>query len=113
MLYNTYTTLEMMEVQVREVSLGNDWSVREVVGKGPTDTARFYFHKGRRAPRIPIDGVLAQQLAGYTLIEKDLRSVLIWLKEIERLVPKAERRKGASISPDRSRFDILKGIYVA
>ena len=55
---------------MREVDLGEGWTVREVAGKSATDGLRFYFFKKQRAIRIPLDGVLVQQMAGYSLIEK-------------------------------------------
>jgi|SRR6266850_799073 len=99
---------------MREVDKGNGWKIREILGdKGTTDRTTFYFYKGRQAPRIELTSLLAQQLAGFALIEKDLRNVLAWLKEIETVFPKSQWAKEATISPDRTRFNVVKGLYVA
>jgi hypothetical protein len=58
---------------------------------------------------------MAVQMAGYILIEKDLRSAGIWLAEIARI-----RGEDAVLdagvhrhSPDRERYNLVKGLFVA
>jgi hypothetical protein len=49
------------------------------------DTGVFrqkYFFRGVPAQRIPITSKIARRLAGYTLIERDLRAVHGWLEQI-------------------------------
>ncbi|MCP4230912.1 MAG: hypothetical protein GY771_12315, partial [bacterium] len=78
------------------------------------DRRNQYFFKRNRAPRVELKSKLAQQLAGYTLIEKDLRNVITWLNEIDKLHPYDEYvEKGAQISFDRETYNIVKGLYVA
>lgn len=48
----------------------------------------------KEGPPCQLDSVLSQQLAGYALIEKDLRNVLVWLEEIDTIFPKTERPRG-------------------
>lgn len=57
------------------------WSVREAWDAKIGQRHNAYFFKRKRASRFEIKGKLAQQLAAYTLIEKDLRNVLVWLGE--------------------------------
>ncbi|MEQ5807721.1 hypothetical protein J3369_09905 [Alteromonas sp. NFXS44] len=90
----------------------NGWEIHEVFE--PENHTRYnrYFFKRKRAPRIELNGNIAKQLAGYSLIEKDLRNVLIWLDEIEKLHPTSMRGE-TKISPDRNIYNLVKGLYVA
>ncbi|WP_423707920.1 hypothetical protein [Undibacterium sp. WLX3042] len=83
----------------------------KVTGK----TYRFYTYKRRRCRRVELKSRIVDQLAGYTLIEKDLRSVSIWLEEIERLHTDGPKGKDESYcaSPDREKYNIVKGLFVA
>lgn len=98
---------------VRVIDKGNGWKVREVAGDTATDRQTFYYYKNKIAIRIQLNSALAQQLAGYTLIEKDLRNVLAWLQGIDTLFPPNEHPNKTVISPDRERFNTIKGLYVA
>jgi len=99
--------------RVRETDSGDGWKVREVVGETAADRQTFYYYKGKIAIRIELKSKLAQQLAGYTLIEKDLRNILVWLQAIDAIFPKEEHPNETIISPDRERFNTIKGLYVA
>ncbi|MGZ7307030.1 hypothetical protein ACXWRJ_09320, partial [Streptococcus pyogenes] len=51
---------------------------------------------------------ISEQYGAYSLIEKDLRSVIIWLNEIEKLAPEdLDRWK----NPDK--MNLVKGLFVA
>ena len=89
------------------------WSVREAWDAKTGQRHNAYFFKRKRAQRFEIKGKLAQQLAAYTLIEKDLRNVLVWLGEIEKLHPADSRQHGVHASQDRETFNVVKGLYVA
>lgn len=92
---------------------GGGWKIREILDPYTSERYNQYFYKNKRAPRIELRTKIAKQLAGYTLIEKDLRNVALWIKEIDKLFPSSERPGGAFISPDRERFNVIKGLYVA
>lgn len=98
---------------MREVDKGNGWKVQEILEPDGKRRHTKYFYKHKRAPRILITSKMAEQLAGYALIEKDLRNVLLWLQEIDRIYPHIERPNKTVISPDRERFTIIKALYVA
>jgi hypothetical protein len=85
--------------------------VDKVTGK----TYRIYTYKRRTCRRIELKSRIVDQLAGYTLIEKDLRSVSIWLDEIERMHTDGPKRKneGFGASQDREKYNIIKGLFVA
>lgn len=97
----------------RTVDRGDGWVIEEHINQAYFGRYTKYFYKNKRAPRILIKSKVAQQLAGYSLIEKDLRNILIWLAEIDVLFPDDERYEKSSISPDRKRFDLVKGLFVS
>ncbi len=99
---------------IRVIDKGNGWTIKEAVFKS-SDFKRHtkYFYKNKVAPRVEIKTKVAAQLAAYALIEKDLRNILIWLHEIEAIFPKQDRPTHSSISPDRNKFNIIKGLFVA
>lgn len=97
----------------REIKKEDGWIIREIL-EANGRVSRHYIHKRKRAPRIELRSRLAKQLAGYALIEKDLRNVLAWLTKIEELAPRENyREKGAQISIDRENFNLVKGMFVA
>ena len=76
---------------------------------------RIYTYKRKPCRRVLLESRLCSQLAGYSLIEKDLRSVLIWLGEIESRHKGAPSRKGEHFarSPNRTAYNLIKGLFVA
>lgn len=90
------------------------WTVKEIVELNG-EIHRYYYYKGKACKRITLDSPLAKQLAGYVLIEKDLRSAGSWLTDIQRLRgdDALHDQKGSRRSPDRERYDIVKGLFVA
>lgn len=62
-----------------------NWTLESVLDPKTGKHRNRYFFKGKRAQRIPITSRLAQQLAGYALIERDLRMVQEWLAKIDAL----------------------------
>jgi len=91
------------------------WEAREVLDPTTGRVERFYTYKRRPCIRIPLDSPLARQLAGYALIEKDLRSVLLWIEEIKSRHTDAPQRKHERFgrSADRETYTLIKGLFVA
>lgn len=75
---------------MRKVKQEDGWDVHEILDPNQIKIITKYFHKRKRAPRIELKDKISQQLAGYTLIEKDLRNVLVWLEEIEPTSPRLQ-----------------------
>ena len=98
---------------MREIDEGNGWKIREILDPSSRKRHTQYFFQRKRAPRIQLVDKVSRQLAGYTLIEKDLRNVLAWLEEISRLVPPEGRSGKSVLSGDRAIFNLVKGLYVA
>jgi hypothetical protein len=92
-----------------------DYEVKEIVEPQSGRVHRLYTFNKSPCRRVVLRSRLCDQLAGYTLIEKDLRSVVIWLTEIENLQSKWARPKDARVlkSPDRETYNIVKGLFVA
>ena len=88
------------------------WTVREHINKSTGKHKNTYYYRRKKALSIHLNSILANQLAGYVLIEKDLRNILIWLNE---LLPALDdlSSDGFQKSPDRKQFNIVKGLFVA
>lgn len=76
---------------------------------------RKYTYKRKPCNRLVIDSKIANQLAGYSLIEKDLRSCLAWLAEIERRNDELPSGPGERFGHGKNRenYTIIKGLFVA
>ncbi|CAA2105888.1 hypothetical protein [Variovorax paradoxus] len=96
-------------------TLPDPYTVRTNVNKATGEIHRTYFYKRKACYRVVLDSPLAKQLAGYTLIEKDLRSALIWIEKIAALAdPRpAEQRAYFGQGKDRETYNIIKGLMVA
>jgi len=96
-------------------TMREDWTLKEIVEPKTGKTHRLYWYKGRLCKRVPLDTPIARQLAGYALIEKDLRSALVWLEEIDRIRgdDAALDQRGSRNSVDRQRYNLVKGLFVA
>ncbi|MCF7493617.1 hypothetical protein L3V35_00950 [Vibrio sp. L5-1] len=97
--------------------LGGGWSKVTVLKSETSDFYNRYYYKRVKAKRIEITTPKAQVLASYTLIEKDLRSVGIWLTEIESMLKADEKYaknpKYRKSDHDRTRYNVIKGLFVA
>ncbi len=92
--------------QIKKV-MSDGWTIIEtfVPGKGLSNE---YLYKGKPAPSVRMTDKISEQYAAYSLIEKDLRSVIAWLNEIEKLNPEPiDRWK----NPDK--MNLIKGLFVA
>lgn len=98
----------MMNLETKKIHLMSDgWIVEEILDlkKGRYNK---YYYGNKAAPVVRMVDKISQQYAAYTLIEKDLRSVIFWLKEIDRMKPSnAERIK------DPDKMNLVKGLFVA
>lgn len=97
--------------------LGRGWSKFTVLDPETQIFYNRYFYKRVKAYRVVIDTPKARTLAAYTLIEKDLRSTMVWLNEIKELLASDKVTAGKSGSQktthDRTRYNIIKGLFVA
>lgn len=92
-----------------------DWTQKAMVDQGTGEHRQEYYFKRKKAPRIPIDTPLARKLAGYSLIEKDLRTVIGWLEKLEELL----ERRHIEIKPGYQLIDnheddlVAKSLYLS
>lgn len=87
--------------------MSDGWTIIEtfIPGKGLSNE---YLYEGKPAPSVQMTDKISEQYGAYSLIEKDLRNVIIWLKEIEKLKPEnLDRWK----NPDK--MNLVKGLFVA
>lgn len=69
------------------------WTVRSVIDPSTGDHRNYYYFKRTAARRIPITSRVAKQLAGYVLIERDLRMAATWLTMLEKISPSSKGKK--------------------
>jgi hypothetical protein len=93
--------------------LKKGYEVKEVVETKSGKVHRFYTYNGKPCRRVPIDTRLCKQLAGYALIEKDLRSAAVWFGEIEALREGEREPSGYKLASDRKTYNVIKGLFVA
>ncbi|KUM53700.1 hypothetical protein [Rheinheimera sp. EpRS3] len=98
-------------------NLGGGWSKFTVLEPETQTFYNRYYYKRILAHRVVIDTPKAKALAAYTLIEKDLRSVLVWLYEIRGLLADdkviAGKKGSQKTAHDRTRYNLIKGLFVA
>ena len=97
----------MMNRQIITKVMSDGWTIEEHYDPIEGLKNRYFFDK-RRAPSIKMVDKISQQYAAYTLIEKDLRSVIFWLEEIERQAPEQLDRVK---NPDK--MNLIKGLFVS
>ena len=96
----------MLGTKIKKV-MSDGWTIIEtfVPGRGLSNK---YLYEGKFAPSIRMTDKISEQYGAYSLIEKDLRSVIVWLNEIEKLKPnELERVK----NPEK--MNLIKGLFVA
>lgn len=96
-----------------KTAMKNTIQVKEVVEPKSGKVHRFYTYNGKHCKRVLIDTRLSKQLAGYVLIEKDLRSVVVWLKEINSILEDEPTGRGHIHATNRKMYNIVKGLFVA
>jgi hypothetical protein len=88
--------------------LSNGWTIQEIAYP-EYNGHNHYFYLDKRAPVVKLgEEKLIKQYAGYTLIEKDLRSILVWLDEIEKIDPQPFTRY-----ENPKLMDLVKGHFVS
>ena len=94
-----------------------DWIIEEKIDPSTGHLANNYYFRRRLCGRIVLKSGLAKQLAGYRLIEKDIRNIVAWLNHIhslmEKIDPNGFRGDDYQLSPDRDISQVIKGLFVA
>lgn len=89
------------------------WKVVSIIDRDTGEHRQQYFFKRARARRIPLSSQLARQLAGYCLIDRDLRTVVEWLTELKKLVPPSKKSGTYGWSQVESKNSIHIALFVA
>jgi hypothetical protein len=100
------------------LSKETEWSIIEGVSDGQGGLKNHYRWKGNDAIRHTLSSRRAKHLAGYRLIERDVRNIRSWIDSILQLIleigpeaepsPSSRQRKG-----DPKKNDLIKGVFVA
>ncbi|OFJ47808.1 hypothetical protein BA896_001120 [Janthinobacterium lividum] len=96
-----------------KAAMKNTIQVKEFVEQESGKIHRFYTYNGKPCKRVQVDTRLSKQLAGYVLIEKDLRSVIVWLKEINSIRANEPSVSGNVHATNRKTYNVIKGLFVA
>ncbi|MBZ0226701.1 MAG: hypothetical protein K8F51_12135 [Comamonas sp.] len=88
---------------------------KHFLDKRTGEVHRKYFYKRKPCNRLVLTSNVAKQLAGYTLIEKDLRSCFAWLDEIGRRHDEQPTNPNEHFAhaKNRENYNIIKGLFVA
>lgn len=68
---------------------------------------------GRACISFPLNSHLCDQLLGYAMIEKDLRTSIIWAKKIQELSAPDSNGAGYKDSSELANREVLKALFVA
>lgn len=94
--------------KVTQKTMSDGWTIKEIE-YSEYKVHNHYYYLAKRALVVKVgEEMLIKQYAGYTLIEKDLRSVLAWLNEIEKINPGPFTR-----CENPQEMDLVKGYFVA
>ena len=91
------------------------FSHRHFVDPTTGKVRRIYRYKNKPCEVIVISSPKAKQLTGYVLIEKDIRSCIAWLDEIDARNDDGATDQGVKgyVGKDRANYTIIKGLFVA
>lgn len=102
----------LVALQVKDASDG--WTAVDFVDKKTGKFHRIYKYKNKPCKSVYLKTRLVDQMAGYSLIEKDLRSAIVWIKKINEMIGEPKAKDGEfKVSRDRETYNIVKGLFVA
>ena len=103
----------VVALNIKEIE--SDWAAVDFVDKETGKVHRIYRYKNKPCKSVYLNSRLAEHLAGYSLIEKDLRSALVWLRKIDELVGDIHTKQTGAfgIARDRDTYNLVKGLFVA
>ncbi|WP_272682775.1 hypothetical protein [Providencia sp. PROV119] len=87
----------------------NDGSSVLEIKKGTTRENTYYLH-GEKAPHVYLEHHLCNQYSAYRLIEKDIRSILSWLKTMHEIISSEEFISRAT-TPEK--MDLIKALFIS
>lgn len=95
------------------------WEKSEIIHRSSGIVESQYYYKGVPAIHVPLEGGIATQIAGYSLIKYDLQMILSWLKMVVREyeIKGINKSKQTIVNetPEESKelFEFIKGMMAA
>jgi len=102
----------VVALQIKEIA--SNWSFVDFVDKHSGKIHRIYKYKNKSCKSVYLKSKIVDQLAGYAMIEKDLRSAIVWIKKTQEMAGETNA-KGVkyTVNRDRETYNIVKGLFVA
>ncbi|WP_281649144.1 hypothetical protein [Parendozoicomonas sp. Alg238-R29] len=97
----------MSKVHAIKKKAHDGWVITELHDE-KSNSKNIYTLEDKVAPQIYLTDAISKKYAAYTLIEKDLRNVIAWLEEIEKIKPRFEDNV-----QDRSKMLVVKSLFVS
>ncbi|AJZ97262.1 hypothetical protein PFLUOLIPICF7_19105 [Pseudomonas simiae] len=92
----------------------DDWSQIFFIDKVSGRKYRIYKFRGKSCKRTILNSKICNQIAGYALIQKDLKSAIVWMKEVGKIQAGLPELDGEyHYGRNRESYDIIKGLFVA
>ncbi|WP_336334661.1 hypothetical protein [Pseudomonas putida] len=102
----------VVALQIKEVA--SNWSFVDFVDKQSGKIHRIYKYKNKSCKSVYLKSKLVDQLAGYSMMEKDLRSAIVWIKKTREMVGETNAKDVKYVvNRDRETYNIVKGLFVA
>ena len=95
-----------------------DWKVDEIINIDGSIGNKYYY-KGKRASKVILEGKIAEEMAGYTLIYHDVNMILKWLNfvinEHKKIGIDKTKQSRLKNTPEnlRDNFDLIKAFMIA
>ncbi|HEX4334530.1 MAG TPA: hypothetical protein VH062_01380 [Polyangiaceae bacterium] len=102
-------------MQKRFIEDGGGWTVEEFIrpdGSG----SRAYYYREQRAMRFERDTPASRKLAGFTLIEKDIRTIKNWVNALRGLLTIISGTAVQTVTtfmPQDERISVVRALHVA
>lgn len=109
----------MSKKRLKKCIANDDWEVDEIKHRNRGIIEIQYYYKGVPAIHVPLEGGIAIQIAGYSLIKYDLQMILSWLSTVvnEYNIRGIIKTKQTIVNetPEESReiFEFIKGMMAA
>ncbi len=103
---------KLILINKKDTDYGDGWVAKQTIHEDARRTE--YYYEGRRIKRNVVTGRIAEQYAGYALIEKDLRTILRWLEKTDNFLSEVHPIGSVVIKNEEEwDSDIVKALFVA
>ena len=96
----------------------NNWTVIEKINSENYSIENEYFFKGKNAYKIRLESKTAENLAGYLLIQRDIKNIISWLDLLEKIIHKIYGKNIPKTlqlrsTPESEDYDLAKSLFVS